>query len=215
VNPDEEATVTHDASHGLGRGLGAPASTADPPILAVPLTPEIAQKARRWLMVTGVLALLAGVVSILVPAVTSVTIAILVGVVLIVIAFPMAASAWAVPRRGRRALRLIEASLALIAGVCLVAFPLEGTLTLTFFLAAWFFATGALLLAAAPELRGTPMFWPTLLHGLASLLLGALIVADLPSSAAWAIGLLVGVNLVFYGVRALIAARELKQATTT
>lgn len=43
-----------------------------------------------------------------------------------------------------------------------------------------------------------------------SIVLAALIAMDLPSSAAWAIGLLVGINLVFWGVRALMAASLLK-----
>jgi uncharacterized membrane protein HdeD (DUF308 family) len=47
------------------------------------------------------------------------------------------------------------------------------------------------------------------LNGAMSVILGALIAASLPSSAAWAIGLLVGLNLIFSGVRALIAARVL------
>jgi uncharacterized membrane protein HdeD (DUF308 family) len=44
-----------------------------------------------------------------------------------------------------------------------------------------------------------------------SLVLGILIVAKLPSSAGWAVGLLTGVNLLFWGARALVAARLLKR----
>jgi uncharacterized membrane protein HdeD (DUF308 family) len=40
--------------------------------------------------------------------------------------------------------------------------------------------------------------------------LGILIAVELPSSAGWAIGLLVGINLIFWGVRALVGARLLK-----
>jgi uncharacterized membrane protein HdeD (DUF308 family) len=47
------------------------------------------------------------------------------------------------------------------------------------------------------------------LGGVLSMLLGVLIALELPSSAAWAIGLLVGVNLLFWGVRAIVAARLL------
>jgi uncharacterized membrane protein HdeD (DUF308 family) len=49
------------------------------------------------------------------------------------------------------------------------------------------------------------------LGGGLSVILGFLIAASLPSSATWAIGLLVGINLVFWGVRALIGARLLKE----
>jgi len=48
--------------------------------------------------------------------------------------------------------------------------------------------------------------------GVLSIVLGSLIWADLPSSAAWAIGLLVGIDLVFTGsglIMAALAARQL------
>ena len=70
-----------------------------------------------------------------------------------------------------------------------------------------------MLLYDAWRLRGQAgAGWLTFNGGI-PLLLGLLIAVDLPSSAAWAIGLLVGVNLVFWGVRALIAAQMLKRAT--
>jgi uncharacterized membrane protein HdeD (DUF308 family) len=49
------------------------------------------------------------------------------------------------------------------------------------------------------------------LGGILSVILGILIAASLPSSAAWAIGLLVGINLLFWGARALAAAWLLRE----
>jgi uncharacterized membrane protein HdeD (DUF308 family) len=192
-------------------GAFAPAPPPGSAVVVVALSPDDARKARRWLLAAGILALIGGVVSIVVPAIASVGIAIFVGIVLMAMSFPVAMSAWPQPSRTRQALRLVEASLALLAGFCLVAFPLTGTLTLTVFLAAWFLATGVLLAGAAYEQRGRPGFGWTALHAVVSLILGLLIALDLPSSAAWAIGLLVGVNLVFFAVRALVAAHELKE----
>jgi uncharacterized membrane protein HdeD (DUF308 family) len=180
--------------------------------VVVALSPDDARRARRWLTVTGVLALIGGIVSIAVPPIASVAIATFVGVVLMYAGVVMAINAFGAPTRGRTVWRVIEGALTLAAGICLVAFPLTGTLTLTFFLAAWFFAHGVLLLAVAPQLpERTTKIW-TGVNGVVSLLLGVLIVADLPSSAGWAIGLLVGVNLVFFGVRALMASHALKEA---
>jgi uncharacterized membrane protein HdeD (DUF308 family) len=91
-----------------------------------------------------------------------------------------------------------------------VLFPRSGTLTLTLLLAAWFFASGAVMLLSAWRRRGRPGVGFTGFNGALSLLLGILIVADLPSSAGWAIGLLVGINLLFWGVRTLIAAGHIE-----
>ena len=69
-----------------------------------------------------------------------------------------------------------------------------------------------LSLLTATRLRGTPEAWTTWCGGVLSVILGFLIAASLPSSAGWAIGLLVGINLIFWGVRALISARLLHSA---
>jgi uncharacterized membrane protein HdeD (DUF308 family) len=184
-------------------------------VMGVAITPEDARRVQRWLLVAGVLCLLAGIGAILVPAVASVTIAVFIGWVLV---FAGAVMTWyALTRRPRLSLRLLDGLLALAAGICLLAFPLTGTLTLTFFLAAWFFASGVVVLAGAWLARGRPGFWWAVLNGVLSIVLGALIVADLPSSADWAIGLLVGISLIFWGVRALVAAgvlRRLLRAST-
>ena len=111
----------------------------------------------------------------------------------------------------RTPLRGLEAIVTIVAGLYLLIFPLSGTVTLTFVLAIWFFATGVFSLMAALQNRGAPESGMALFGGVVSLLLGVLIAVELPSSAAWAIGLLVGINLIFWSVRALIGARILKQ----
>ncbi|MGZ4250669.1 MAG: hypothetical protein ACXVUE_20495 [Solirubrobacteraceae bacterium] len=52
--------------------------------------------------------------------------------------------------------------------------------------------------------------WAAALNGVLLIVLGFLIADSLPSSAAWAIGLLVGIDLIFWGVRSLVATRLLK-----
>jgi uncharacterized membrane protein HdeD (DUF308 family) len=161
------------------------------------------------LIVAGIVALISGLVAIAVPIVASVTIAILVGWVLVVAGIAMGARAVS----NRAPVRALEAAVTLIAGLYVLIFPLNGTVTLTFVLAVWFFATGVLVSAHALEQRGGPEAWMAGISGLLSVILGFLIAASLPGSAAWAIGLLVGINLIFWGIRALFAARLLKEAT--
>src|SRR4030081_705633 len=111
--------------------------------------------ARRWLMVAGSLALLVGVVSIAVPVIASVTTAIFVGWILL--ASGIAVAIYAISHRAP--LRGLEALVALAAGFYLLVFPLHGTVTLTFVLAAWFSASGVFSLAYALQWRGAPGRW--------------------------------------------------------
>jgi uncharacterized membrane protein HdeD (DUF308 family) len=158
-------------------------------------------------MVAGSLALIIGVVSIAVPVIASVTTAIFVGWVLV--ASSIAAAIQAVSHRAP--MRGLEALIALVAGFYLLVFPLKGTVTLTFVLAVWFFATGIVSVTYALQWSGVPGSRLHTLGGVASVILGFLIAASLPSSASWAIGLLIGINLIFWGLRALIGAHLLKE----
>jgi uncharacterized membrane protein HdeD (DUF308 family) len=171
------------------------------------LTNEDIDGAVKWLRVLGILSLIGGCAAILVPAVASVTIAIFTGWVLLAVGAVMLSHEIRMRGRSHRTwLDWLTAILTIVAGVCLLVFPLTGTLTLTFFLVGWFVSTGVMQLVAWWQLRGEPGAGLLAFHGTIALILGILIAADLPSSAAWAIGLLVGVNLVFFGIRSLAAA---------
>jgi uncharacterized membrane protein HdeD (DUF308 family) len=167
---------------------------------------EAIRRARRWLMVTGVLVLVIGVTAVAVPVIASVAITIFIGWVLAVAG--VLAVMHAISHRA--ALRGLDAALTLVAGLYLLIFPLSGTVSLTFIVAVWFFASGVLSLIAAMRRRDAPDMAMTAFGGVISVILGVLIAVNLPSSAGWAIGLLVGINLIFWGVRALVGAHALK-----
>jgi uncharacterized membrane protein HdeD (DUF308 family) len=115
----------------------------------------------------------------------------------------------------RVVLRLLYAGLLVLVGVYLLSAPLEGTLTLTFVLAAGLIALGVLRLWAAWRERETPERGLVAINGLASLAIGFLIAVELPSSADWAIGLLVGIDFLLYGLTAIwtaLAGRRLASA---
>lgn len=111
-------------------------------------------------------------------------------------------------------LRVIEGIVTLLIGAYIVIFPLTGTVTLTFALAVWLFASGILQIAAAVRETTLPGRGLTALSGAVSIVLGVLIAVSWPSSSAWAIGLLVGINLMFWGFRVLAAAWLLRSLTS-
>ena len=175
------------------------------------LSDDDVRKARRWLMVTAILALLGGAAAIVVPPVATLTMTLFIGWILVYSGVVMAIHTWTQRAAGRTWERALQALLALVIGIYMVLFPGAGALSLTLLLVIWFVVGGGLQLAAARQLRGLPGAGWMLFGGVLSILLGVLIALDLPSSAAWAIGLLVGINLIFWGTRTLVAASLLKR----
>jgi uncharacterized membrane protein HdeD (DUF308 family) len=170
------------------------------------------QRNRKWLLASGILAIGAGVVAIAIPAAASVTIELFIGWLLVFSSGFQLVDAFAPPRTaGRVLVRLLYAALFLAAGIYLLVAPLEGTFTLTIVLAAFLIAFGLVRLYAALRGRDEPAAALVALSGAAGIVLGVLIAVELPSSADWAIGLLVGLDLLFYGFTAVwtaIAVRE-------
>jgi uncharacterized membrane protein HdeD (DUF308 family) len=192
---------------------GAPGMS--PLIGGLELTERDVRRTRNVLVVTGILAILGGAAAIAVPAVGSVTMTIFIGWLLIFYGIVVGIDAMSRPAEERSWMRLLNPLLSVLVGIYLVALPLSGTVTLTFLLAVWFLGSGFFLLLGAFGARGIPGAWMVALHGALSVVLGILIAVNLPSSSDWAIGLLVGINLVFWGIRALMAAGLLSSALRT
>ncbi len=96
---------------------------------------------------------------------------------------------------------LLSAVLAIIAGAVLIGWPVRGVLSLTLVLIVFFIVEGvSTIMYALEHRRELSGRWGWMLaSGIVDLVLAALIISGLPGTAAWAIGLLVGINMVFGG----------------
>lgn len=184
----------------------------------VAMDPEVRDGLRRtWkaLMAIGILAILVGCVAILVPAVASVGTAIFIGWILMIAGAFLIAGAFMAYSVGSVLLRLLWALLTIAVGFWLVIEPHNGTLTLTLVLGIYFLFMGITRIAVAFASRGQQNAGLLGLSGVAGLLIGILVLAKFPSSADWAIGLLVGIDLVFAGwtlVSVALVGKDLSRA---
>lgn len=177
--------------------------------VGLPSDPETLRKFRLWFKIYGVVLILLGAAAILLPGIATLATSLLVGWVLIaggvfgLISVFQAGSGspgfwW----------NLLTAILCVLAGGMLLWNPLAGVLTLTVVLAAYLLATGVTKLIMAFHYKNViPQAWLwVLFSAVVDIILGFMIVAGLPGTAIWVIGLLVGINLLFTGVALLVSA---------
>ena len=179
------------------------------------LPPEIKTalgKSWKLLLTAGIISTVLGAIAIILPPLASVTITYLVGILLLIGAVAYVAEAISRGSTGHRIWSGVLAVLYVVAGVWLIINPVSGTITLTLILAIFFLLIGVLRLIAGIASRGkVPNAGWTIVNGVLSILIAVLVIGDLPSSAEWAIGLLVGIQLLFDGIALIVTAMAGKQ----
>ena len=164
-------------------------------------------------LVEGIVLAIMGVAAVIVPQVASLAVAILLGWLFLIMGIGgLVVTYWAREMPGFW-WSLISAALAVLAGGVLLARPMQGALTLTIVVGAYFLAEGvATILYALEHRRELSERWSWLLIGGAmDIIIAGIIIAGLPGSAEWAIGLLAGLNLMFGGATLIgmaLAARK-------
>src|SRR6202451_176296 len=154
----------------------------------------------------GIILVLLGVIAIVVPPIATIAFTLIVGWVFL---FSGAAGLFTTFYIGRSPgfwWSLISGPTEIPAGLILLARPITGSLSLTLVLIAFFVVEGIVSIMYAIEHRSqlTGQWGWMLVSGIIDLVLAALIFLGLPGTAFWALGLLVGINMLFGGA-ALIA----------
>jgi uncharacterized membrane protein HdeD (DUF308 family) len=161
----------------------------------------------------GILLAVLGLAAIVVPTLASLAVTIFLGWLFLIGGIGgLMITFWA-PRIPGFWWSLLSAALALLVGVLLVIQPVRGMLTLTIVVGAYFLAEGAVTIMYALEhRRELSQRWGWLLTaGLMDIIVAFVIIVGLPGTAAWAIGLLVGLNMMFGGTTLIgmaLAARN-------
>lgn len=153
-----------------------------------------------WLTTIALLMIVLGIAAIVFPFFASIAstlvfgwIFIFAGIVQIIYAFQSSGA-------GKVAWKLVLGALYLLAGIVVVARPLEGVLAFTLVLGITIFVQGIIQVSIAFQLRRTSPTWGWMLvSGIVGIIFGIFVWSSLPFSAAWLIGTLIGVNLLFDG----------------
>jgi uncharacterized membrane protein HdeD (DUF308 family) len=172
---------------------------------------DVSQTAISRLNWLGVLLVLLGVAAILTPAVAGSAVVMVIGCILIAAGVVPVMRALKTTDKLEKALSLTLGIITALAGIAVIGHPLFGLAFLTLLLVGYFVVEGIWKMAVSFRYRpATGWIW-LLLSGAGSLILGLLIWDQWPLSGMWAIGVLVGVNLLGTGLSLVALASTLKK----
>ena len=161
----------------------------------------------KWFMGAGVLFILLGAAAVLLPHVFTLVAEQFVGWLFLIGGVILALKC--LRAKGAPALigSAVRALLSIAVGVLLVAFPAQGVISLTLLLIAFFAAEGIVRIVLSFKLRPMNNWGWVLVNGVINIVLAGIIWAGLPGSAAWVLGLLVGVDLLLFGLSMIMLAQ--------
>lgn len=166
----------------------------------------------KWFLL-GLLSILFGVIVLGAPVVASVTVTLLTGILLLISGGLQLVGGFSVEGTGRKVLAIIMGAVMLFLGWSFLAHPLEGTLTLATVVLILFMAGGIARIILSFQMRGTGLFAPTLISGILSIILAAIIWMYASEDPTWLLkllGILLGIEMLFNGFGLIFMALFLR-----
>ena len=169
----------------------------------------------HWVLflVEGIILVVLGLLAIIIPPLATIAVTIFLGWLFLISGIVgLVTTFWARHAPGFW-WSLISAVIGILAGLALLTSPVVGALSLTLVLVAFFVIEGiASIMYAVDHRRQLTGSWGWMLvSGIIDIILAGIILAGLPETAVWALGLLVGINMLFGGgamIAMALAARQ-------
>jgi uncharacterized membrane protein HdeD (DUF308 family) len=149
----------------------------------------------------GIILVILGLIAIVLPPLATITVTILIGWLFLISGIVGLVTTFMMRQAPGFWWSLLSGILGVAAGIVLLLWPISGALSLTLLLSAFFIVEGVASIMYAVDHRNqlTGRWGWMLVSGIVDLILAAIIIGGLPGTAAWALGLLVGINMLFGG----------------
>ena len=171
----------------------------------------VAKRITGWYIAAAVILILLGIFGIVEPGIAGLGVTLLVGWLLIFGAVLHFIAAFKGGGAKQVIFQVLVGLLYLIGGGYFLTHTIMGVATLTLLLSGIILAEGVIEVVSYFRLSSEGASFWLLINGVVTLLLGCLIFFHWPSSSTWAIGTLVGINLLMTGISRLmfgLAARK-------
>jgi uncharacterized membrane protein HdeD (DUF308 family) len=180
------------------------------PSMSSSTMPAVVGEHRVWFTILGVVLVIIGVLAIAFPLFTTIVAKTFLGWLLLIGGIMQVVHAFYTQKWSEFIFNALIGILYVIVGGWLAFFPFTGIITLTILLAALFVVEGVLEIGMAMRIRPRDGWVWLLISGIIAIAAGVLVFAGLPNTADWAIGLLVGINILASGFSYIFLASAAK-----
>jgi len=163
----------------------------------------------HWL---GIVLIALGVLAVLTPAVAGSALVIVIGFILLIAGIVPIVRELKAEASTEKTMGLIIGVITAVAGIAVISHPLFGLAFLTVLLIGYFVAEGVWKIVVSFRYKPASGWKWLLVSGVLSLVLGLLIWKQWPVSGLWAVGVLVGVNLLGTGLALVTLASTMKKS---
>jgi len=161
---------------------------------------EAIRSSRTILLVEGILFTILGILAVAVPMVSTLATELFLGWLLIFGGLVQGYRAFKGREKQGFYASLLSAVVNFILGVLLILYPVAGIISLTILLTAYFILEGLAKIVFAFQIRPAARWGWLAFSGVLALIMAYIIFAGWPTTAFWVIGLLVGINMIFFGI---------------
>ncbi len=155
---------------------------------------------RTLLLIEGILFILMGGVAIILPVVSTLSLEMFIGFLLIFSGAVQLFRAFKLHRAPPFVISLLMGLIGVVCGILMLLYPVAGVMSLTILLTIFFLLDGIMKIVLGFQSRPTHYWGWLVFNGLLSLIIAYIIWHSWPSSAFWVLGLLFGINMIFFGV---------------
>jgi uncharacterized membrane protein HdeD (DUF308 family) len=172
---------------------------------------ESIQKHRGLYIFESLIFIILGILAIALPGLFTYSMELLIGWLFLVGGIVQGYRTFTTGRTSSFIWSMASAIISIVVGFLLLAYPITGIITLTLFIAAFFFVEGIIQLFIGMQMRDIQGWGWMIFSGIISIILAGLIWSEFPGSARWVIGLLVGINLLIFGLSQLFLVISVKR----
>jgi uncharacterized membrane protein HdeD (DUF308 family) len=151
-----------------------------------------------WYFALGIFLVILGVMATGMAVATTILSVVVMGWILLGAGAGLIVLSFLSGRWGGFLVTLAAGALSAIAGIMMLASPLSGAAAITLMVGAILVAAGIYRSGAAVAMRYPGWGW-SLLSGMASLILGTLLVSNWQINSLWFLGVYIGIDLIFHG----------------